>query len=414
MGMTVTEKILARAAGREYVKPGDIVNVQVDNAMIHDNNGPMAIKQFGKLHVDKVWDQNKVFFVIDHHSPATTIKAAEHQATIREFVQEQGIKHFYDCGNGVSHTLMLEQGHVKPGQIIVGSDSHTTAQGALGAFATGIGSTDMAGVLATGQIWFQVPETILINITGDMPAGIDARDVISAVLKDFGPSGANYRAIEFTGEVVEKFDTSEKATLCAMCLEMGAKNAIIIPANLEPEEKAFLTSDPDAKFFQKLNYNVSQLEPLVACPSLPTNIKPVNTIGKIPVNQATIASCAGGSLRDIAVAANILKGRQVHQGVRFLVVPSSKKIYNTALAKGYFQILHDAGAIISSPACGTCAGYEIGALAPGETCISSTTRNMPGRMGPGGQIYLASAATVAASAVAGYICDPRQYLGAGC
>lgn len=409
MGMTVTEKILARAGGKYAVKPGEIVNAAVDRAMIQDNTAPIVIREFGRINKGRVWDPSKVVFVIDHHSPSTSIKAAGHQAKIRRFVHEQGIKHFFDCGNGVCHVLMLEKKLTGTGRVIVGADSHTTGEGATGSFATGIGSTEMAGVLATGHIWLRVPETIKVEITGTIPKGVNVRDVVSLVMKNVGPDGANYMALEYSGDVVRGFDLSERATMCMVGVEMGAKNAIIVPSPGETEDE-IVTSDPDAGYRKVLRFDVSGLEPLIACPNLPTNIKAVKDVGIIAVNQASIGSCAGGSLKDLQLAASILKGRRVSPGVRLIVIPSSRDTYREAMRQGILDVLCESGAVISSPACATCAAYEVGALAPGEVCISTTTRNMPGRMGPGGEIYLAGAATVAASAVTGYITDPREFL----
>ncbi|MFZ7104071.1 MAG: aconitase/3-isopropylmalate dehydratase large subunit family protein [Peptococcaceae bacterium] len=407
--MTVTEKILAKASKKAVVFPGEIVKAKVDKAMIHDNNAPLVMKHFSKIVVDQVWDPERIVFVVDHHSPCTSIKAAQHQAEMREFARKQGVKKFFDCGEGICHVLMLEKGLAGPGQVIVGTDSHTTGEGALGSFATGIGATEMAGVLATGEIWLRVPETIKVEINGDIPSGSDARDVISLVLQKIGASGANYLAVEFTGTTVEKMDLSEKTTLCVMSMEMGAKNAVIVPAEGK-NTGDHLESDPDAGYYAHLVFDVADLEPLVACPSLPTNIRKVEEVEKdrIFINQAAVSSCAGAQLRDLKAAAEILKNKKIAENVRLLVIPASREIYNQAMHEGYLNILHDAGAIISSPACGACGAHDIGALAPGEVCISSTTRNMPGRMGPGGEIYLASAATVAASALKGYICDPRK------
>ncbi|ATW26126.1 aconitase/3-isopropylmalate dehydratase large subunit family protein [Candidatus Formimonas warabiya] len=408
MAMTVTEKILAQAGGRSFVKPGDIITVQVDRAMIHDNNGPLVIKEFNRLNIQDVWDPERIVFVIDHHSPSTSVKAAAHQQSMRKFVKDKKIRYFYDCGSGISHILMLEEGLAGPGQVIVGSDSHTTGQGALGSFATGIGATEMAGVLATGTTWFRVPESILITITGTLQAGVDARDVISQVMKSLGPSGANYYAVEFTGPVIEGFELSEKATLCVMSMEMGAKNAIIVPAH----GPGVVKSDADAGYHARLFYDVSGLEPLVSCPSLPTNVKTAREVEqeKIFIQQASITSCAGASLRDLAVAASIMAGHRVHEGVRLIVVPATRKIYDQALTQGYLKKIFDAGGIICSPGCGNCGAHDVGILAPGEVGLSSSTRNMPGRMGPGGEVYLSSAATVAASAIRGYICDPREFI----
>lgn len=407
--MTVTEKILAKAGGKQVVKPGEIVNAAVDRAMIQDNNAPIVIREFKRINVDKVWDPSKIVFVIDHHSPSTTMKAAEHQAGIRSFVREQGIEHFFDCGQGICHILMLEKKLTGTGRVVVGADSHTTGEGAWGSFATGIGATEMAAVLATGYVWLRVPESVKVEFTGKLQPGVDARDVISLVLKHFGPAGGNYLAVEYTGDLVKGFDLSERATLCMMGVEMGTKNSIIVPSPEEVDEPV-IESDPGASYREVLKFDVNSLEPLVACPSLPTNVKAVRELDRVAINQAVVGSCAGGSMRDLKLAAAMLKGRRVHPGVRFIVVPSSRDTYQEALKQGILEALHGSGAVICSPTCGPCAGYELGVLAPGEVCISTTTRNMPGRMGPGGEVYLGSAATAAASAVTGYITDPREFI----
>jgi homoaconitate hydratase family protein len=401
MPMTATEKILARGAGRDSVKPGEIVDVAVDRAMIHDNNAALVIRNFNLIHSPKVWAPEKVFFFIDHHSPSTSAKATRHQDAMRRFAGEHSIRNFYDCGSGISHVVMLENSFAQPGEIVVGTDSHTTGQGACGSFATGIGATEMAAVLVKGTIWMKVPRTVRVNGKGSLPLGSTARDLVNLVLRHFGPDGANYCAVEFGGEAFDRMNQDERTMACVMSMEMGAKNALFVGGEADP-----------AAYDSIAEFDAGSVKPMVAVPTLPTNAVPAEEVGKekVPVNQAVIASCAGALLSDLKAAAEILKGRTVAGGTRLLVIPATRKIYNDALALGYIQSLSTAGAIISSPGCGACGGHDMGILAEGEVCISSSTRNMPGRMGAGGVVYLGSSATVAASAVTGYITDPREFL----
>ncbi|MDR1745366.1 MAG: 3-isopropylmalate dehydratase large subunit [Planctomycetota bacterium] len=393
---TLTENILARGCGKASVRPGEIVDVRVDKAMIHDNNAGLVIKNFRNIVGATVWNPDRVVFVIDHHSPSSTVKAVKHHQTARRFAKENGITKFYDCGSGISHIVMLEEGLAGRGEIVVGTDSHTTGEGALGAFATGIGATEMAVVLATGTVWFMVPETIRVVLNGAMPAGIDARDVMNAVLARFGPDGANYCAVEFHGPAAMAMSIEERAMCCALAMEMGAKNALFADAG---------EADAGARYSRVEEFDVSSMEQTVAVPDLPTNAKPLREIAaqRIPIDQAFVGACTGGLLRDIEAAATALKGKKVAPGVRLLVIPATRRIYAAALEKGYLQTLHEAGAILGSPACGACGGHDAGILAEGEVCIAASTRNMDGRMGAGGKVYLASAAVVAASAARGYI-----------
>lgn len=401
MPMTATERILAKGAGRQTVKPGEIVDVAVDRAMIHDNNAALVIKNFNLIRSPEVWAPERVYFFIDHHSPSTSAKATRHQDAMRRFAREHSIRNFYDCGSGISHVVMLENGFAQPGEIVVGTDSHTTGQGAFGSFATGIGATEMAAVLVKGTIWMKVPKTVRVNAGGKLPPGSTARDLVNLVLRQFGPDGANYCAVEFGGEAFDRMNLDERTMACVMSMEMGAKNSLFVSEEASPEAYDSITG-----------LDAGSVKPMIAVPSLPTNAVPAEDVGKdrIPVNQAVIASCAGALLSDLKAAAEILKGRTVAEGTRLLVIPATRKIYNDALSRGYIQALSSAGAIISSPGCGACGGHDMGILAEGEVCISSSTRNMPGRMGAGGIVYLGSSATVAASAITGYISDPREFL----
>jgi len=402
MGQTVTEKIIASHAGVEQVLPGEIHQVSVDLLYIHDNNGPIAIQQFALIPGAAVWDPSRVRFILDHHAPATTFRAAEHHRDLRAFAAKHGIE-LIDVGRGVSHAVVLEEGLVRPGQVVLGTDSHTVGLGVRGCLATGIGSTEAAAVMYTGRIWMMVPETIRVVLNGSLPPAVSPRDVALLLLRHFGPSFLNYMAIEFYGDFVDGLGDEERMAITTMCLEMGVKNAVM-PVG-EPDAPR---ADPDARYVSTVTFDVGTLEPMVATPGLPTNGVPVGSAVGTPIQQATLGSCAGAYYHDLATAAEILKGKHIAKGLRFVIVPNSSKVVAKAAETGVLTTLVEAGAVIGSPACGTCAGYEIGCLAPGEVCISTTTRNMDGRMGPGGEIYLAAAATVAASALAGAIADPRK------
>ncbi|NLI91797.1 MAG: 3-isopropylmalate dehydratase large subunit [Peptococcaceae bacterium] len=417
MGLTVTEKILSYKTNRKDITPGQIIEVPVDVAFIHDNNGPIAIQQFSKLPLAKVWDSDKVYFVLDHHSPSSTIRAAQHHRNIRDFAGQYGC-HLIEVGRGISHPVMAEEGIPRPGNIVVGSDSHTVGLGTFGCLATGIGSTEMAAVLATGKIWMKVPETIKIVLNGKLSPGICSKDVALLILKHFGPSFLNYMAVEFEGSLIDKLTLDERMVITVMSLEMGVKNALMpvdsrllakIGAGSAQEE--IISADPDARYVAVIHFDVSSLEPMVATPPLPTSGGVVTDVAGTEIHQAALGSCSGAFYHDLEQAAKILKGRKIAPGVRFVIVPNTSHVMAAAVRSGIIDTLLKAGAIISSPSCGVCGGYEVGCLAPGEVCISTTTRNMEGRMGVGGKIYLASALTVAASAVTGCITDPRNLLG---
>ncbi|MDR3564176.1 MAG: aconitase/3-isopropylmalate dehydratase large subunit family protein [Negativicutes bacterium] len=417
MGLTVVQKILGAKAGQPGPVPGQILDVPVDLAVIHDNNGPIMIEEFAKLPVQSVWDPSKVWFTLDHHSPATTFRAAEHHRALRQFAAKHGARVFPN-GRGVMHPVVAEEGLARPGSVVVGTDSHTVGQGACGCFATGIGSTEMAGVLATGKVWLMVPETVKVTLTGRLGPGLAAKDIALFLLHEFGPQGLNYMALELGGPLMEELSFDERMAVAIMGLEMGAKNVFVAA-----DEKAlvkmggrrdgdwFVTPDADAVYKEERTYDLSGLEPIVAPPSLPTNGVPVQEVAGTRIDQATLGSCSGAFYHDLVQAAWVLENRRVHPDVRFVIVPNTSQVVEKAARSGLIEKLVQAGAVISSPACGTCAGYEVGCLAPDEVCISTTTRNMVGRMGQGGQIYLASTLTVTASAVTGVITDPRQLMG---
>lgn len=416
--MNISEKILAAASGRDEVRPDEIVKAKVDMAMINEITGPLAIEAFHKIGVREVWDRNRIVMVLDHQVPADSVRSAILHKIMREFAKEQNIPNLYDIGfGGVCHQVMMEKGHVRPGMLIVGADSHTCTYGALGAFATGIGSTEMAAVFATGEIWLKVPRTVKVWVEGEFKSFVCAKDLILKIAGEVKADGAIYKALEFAGPTIDSMSVSGRMTLCNMAVEMGAKTGII-----NPDEKAIsyvrgrsgesfraFRSDPDARYERTLKFDVTDLEPQVACPHSVDNVKPVSEVEGTPIDQAFIGSCTNGRLEDLEVAASIIKDRTVKRGVRLLVTPASQEVYLEALKEGLIEVFIKAGACVCNPTCGACFGGHMGLLAPGETCISSSNRNFIGRMGsPEAEIYLASPATVAASALKGEITDPRR------
>jgi 3-isopropylmalate/(R)-2-methylmalate dehydratase large subunit len=417
--MNITEKILAKASGKKAVHPGEIVDANVDMVMVHDLTGPLAVEAFKKIGTPKVWDNKKVVVILDHQVPAESVKAAELHKTMRQFAKDQNLT-FYEVGRGgICHQVMPEKGHVSPGNVVVGADSHTCTYGAFGAFATGIGSTEAAAVMATGKIWFKVPPTIKIEVKGKFQKYVTPKDLILNIIGTLSVDGAIYRAAEFTGPTVKAMSIAGRMTMCNMAVEMGAKNGIIAPDETTeeflagripkmPDLKA-LQSDPDAEYERTVEFDVAKLEPQVACPSSVDNVKPVSEVGNVPVEQAFIGSCTNGRLEDLRVAAQVMKGKKVKDGVRALVIPASQEVWKQADQEGLMQIFTDAGAIVCGSACGPCLGGHIGLLAAGESCVSTSNRNFIGRMGSTqANVYLASPATVAASAIAGRIISPWE------
>jgi 3-isopropylmalate/(R)-2-methylmalate dehydratase large subunit len=416
--MNITEKILAKASGKEAVHPGEIVDAKVDMIMVHDLTGPLAVEAFKKIGVQKVWDNQKAVVILDHQVPAESVKAAELHKTMRQFAKDQKLR-IYDIGRGgICHQVMPEKGHVVPGTVIVGADSHTCTYGAFGAFATGIGSTEAAAVFATGKIWLKVPKAVKINVTGQFPNFVTPKDLILSIIGRMRVDGAIYESAEFAGPTIKVMSIAGRMTLCNMAVEMGAKNGIIEPDEttrkfLEDRVKTLpdfesLKSDTDAHYARTVEFNVSKMEPQIACPSSVDNVKPISKVGNVPIEQAFIGSCTNGRIEDLRLAAKILKGKKVKDGVRALVIPASQEVYKQALNEGLIEIFNDAGAIVCGSACGPCLGGHIGLLAAGEACVSTSNRNFIGRMGSTqASVYLASPATVAASAVTGKITDPR-------
>jgi 3-isopropylmalate/(R)-2-methylmalate dehydratase large subunit len=412
MASTITEKILANASHQKEVSPGDYVVADVSYVMAHDSTAPLAIESFYKI-ADKVFDKDRVIIVFDHFFPAPTVAGATMHQKSRKFVMDQKLSGFHT--NGVCHQLLSEK-YVSPGDVLVGADSHSCTEGALGAFTTGLGSTDIGGAMATGKCWFRVPESLKFNLTGSTRKGVYAKDVILSIVGDVGAAGALYKACEFTGDYVKNASVASRLTLCNMAIEMGGKNGII-----EADQKTldFLNgrtgkifrSDPDAEYENEYEIEVEDVEPQVALPPVVDNVENVSTVEGKPIDQAFLGTCTNGRLEDIAVAAGIVKGKKIARNVRFIVSPASEDVYFAAFEKGYLQELVKAGATICNPSCGACVGRHEGVLCEGEVCVSSMNRNFSGRMGsPEAEIILASPATVAASALAGKIVDPRDYL----
>jgi 3-isopropylmalate/(R)-2-methylmalate dehydratase large subunit len=418
--VNISEKILARAAGKKTVHPGEIVDANVDVVMVHDLTGPLAVEAFKKIGVSKVWDNKKVVIVLDHQIPAESVKMAELHKMLRKFASEQGIR-LYDVGEGgICHQVMPEKGYVTPGSLIVGADSHTCTYGAFGSFATGIGSTEAAAVFATGSLWLKVPEAIKFNIEGKFPKYVTPKDLILHLIGKVGVDGATYKSVEFTGQTMRDMSIAGRMTVCNMAVEMGAKNGIVEPDEttqkfLEarvPKSKLAVDnwkSDADAKYEKTLEIDVSDLEPQVACPSSVDNVKSISKVGDVAINQAFIGSCTNGRIEDLRVAAQIIKGKKVKTGVRALVIPASQEVYAQALKEGLVEVFTEAGALVCGATCGPCLGGHIGLLASGEVCVSTSNRNFIGRMGsPEANVYLASPAVVAASALTGKLTDPRK------
>ena len=418
MGMTITEKILARNAGLDSVRPGTLVNAKLDIAMGNDITAPIAIDLFRKSGAKKVFDINRVVLVLDYFIPNKDIKSAMQAKMIREFALEFGIVNFFDSGNtGIEHALLPEKGLVLPGDLIMGADSHTCTYGALGAFSTGCGSTDLAAAMITGELWFKVPESMKFIFTGKLNPWVGGKDLILYTIGDIGVDGALYKAMEFTGPVIRSLGMSDRLTMCNMATEAGAKNGIVEPDDIteayvsgravRPYE--FIKSDDDAVYETIKEYDVSNLEPQVAFPHLPENTRGVSEAGDIPIDQAVIGSCTNGRIEDLRIAASILKGRKIARRTRLIVIPATPTIYRTALSEGLFDVFLDAGAVISPPTCGPCLGGYMGILAKGERAVATTNRNFVGRMGhTESEVYLANPAVAAASAVLGKIGGPDQ------
>lgn len=418
MGMTITEKILAAHAGRDRVEPGELVSVKVDLALGNDITAPVAIREFEKIGVDRVFDRDRVVLVPDHFVPNKDIKSAEQARIMRQFARRHNLTNYFEVGQmGIEHCLLPEQGLVGPGDLVIGADSHTCTYGGLGAFSTGVGSTDLAAAMALGETWLKVPESIKFVYHGEMPEWVTGKDLILYTIGRIGVDGALYMAMEFTGPAIEAMTVDGRLTMANMAVEAGAKNGIVPPDEttrryVEGRAKrpfTFCSSDPDAGYTQVFDFDVSKMEPAVALPHLPENVKPVSEVAGTSIDQAVIGSCTNGRMDDLRVAARVLEGKRVSHNVRLLIIPGTQEIYRQAMREGLFEIFLDAGAAISTPTCGPCLGGHMGILAGGERSIATTNRNFVGRMGhPGSEVYLSNPAVAAASAVMGHIAAPWE------
>lgn len=417
--MTLAEKILAAKLKKDYVEPGELVEVPVDLTLANDITGPLAIKIFESTKIGKVFDPEKIVLVMDHFTPNKDIKSAEQVRICREFARKYKIVHYYEGGAcGIEHALLPELGLVGPGDIVIGADSHTCTYGALGAFATGVGSTDLAAAWITGKTWFKVPETIKFVYYGKLNPWVTGKDLILYTIGDIGVDGALYKAMEFSGEVIKKISMAERFTMANMAIEAGGKVGLIEPDKKTlayikerfKREPLILKADKKAKYSEIREYDVSKIDPVVALPHLPSNVKPVKELtNKIFIDQVVIGSCTNGRLEDLAIAAKILKNRKVNSNVRCIIIPATPNIYYQALKRGYIRTFIEAGAIVSPPTCGPCLGGHMGILAKGEKAVATTNRNFVGRMGhPESEVYLAGPAVAAASAVLGYIGTPEE------
>ena len=416
MAMTMTQKILAAHAGLDEVVPGQLIEADIDLVLANDITGPVAIRELKKAGMDKVFDEAKVALVMDHFVPNKDIKSAEQCAECRAFAQEHGIVNFFDVGRmGIEHALLPEQGLVAAGDCIIGADSHTCTYGALGAFSTGVGSTDCAAGIATGKAWFRVPSAIRVELTGKKAPWISGKDVILHLIGEIGVDGALYQSLEFTGPGVAELTMDDRFSIANMAIEAGAKNGIFpvdekTVAYMEgrvPREWRVFEADADAAYERTVTIDLAALRPTVSVPHLPENAKPVDEVAGIAIQQAVIGSCTNGRIEDMRVAADILRGRRVADGVRAIVIPATQEVYLQCIREGLVEAFIEAGAIISTPTCGPCLGGHMGILASGERAISTTNRNFVGRMGAiDSEIYLASPAVAAASAVTGVITDP--------
>jgi len=419
MGMTMTEKILATHAGCAKVEPGQLIRAKVDFLLANDITGPQAIPEFDKIG-RPVFDPDKIALIPDHFIPNKDIKSAEQAKVMREFARKHKITHYVEVGRmGIEHVLLPEMGWVLPGEIIIGADSHTCTYGAVGAFATGVGGTDLGASMATGDTWFKVPSTIKVELTGALPEWVSGKDVILTLIGHIGVDGARYQALEFTGPGVANLSMADRFTISNMAIEAGAKNGIF-PVDEKTIEylrarttKPYnvYTSDSDAIYAREIKIDLSTLQPVVAMPHLPENVKKVSDLPEIRIDQAVIGSCTNGRIDDLEQAAKIIAGRKIHPDVRAIIIPGTQEIYMEAMKRGYIAQFIEAGAVVSTPTCGPCLGGYMGILAAGERCVSTTNRNFRGRMGHvDSEVYLASPAVAAASAIMGRIAEPKEVL----
>ena len=418
MGMTMTQKILAAHAGLESVNAGQLINAKLDIVLGNDITTPVAVNEFKKAGFDSVFDKDRIAIVLDHFVPNKDIKAAEQSKQCREFACSHCVSHFYDVGKmGIEHALLPEQGVVTAGDCIIGADSHTCTYGALGAFSTGVGSTDMAAGMATGMAWFKVPAAIKFELTGQLPANCSGKDVILSIIGKIGVDGALYRSMEFTGPGGASLSMDDRLCICNMAIEVGAKNGIF---PVDEKTAAYMegrcertpvvyTADEDAEYEQTIEIDLSQIVPTVACPHLPENTKPAADLSDIRIDQVVIGSCTNGRMEDMEAAYQLQNGKKVADGVRCIIIPATMQLFRECVERGYVTAFIDAGAIVSTPTCGPCLGGNMGILAAGERCIATSNRNFVGRMGHlDSEVYLASPATAASSAITGYITAPEE------
>ncbi|MEE9420398.1 MAG: 3-isopropylmalate dehydratase large subunit [Desulfatiglandaceae bacterium] len=418
MPMTITEKILAAHAGRETVSPGELIQVEVDLALANDITAPLAIAVFDNLGAQEVFDREKIALVPDHFVPNKDIQSAQQVKLTREFARKHRIRHFFELGEtGIEHVILPEKGLVSPGDLVIGADSHTCTYGALGAFSTGVGSTDLGAILATGKIWLKVPATIKVVYEGKLPPWVGGKDLILYTLGLLGVAGAVYHSLEFTGEVIERLSMTHRFTMANMAVEAGAKNGIFEPDEItkayvegrSDRQGNFLRSAPEAFYDQEIRIMVDDMEPQVALPHSPDHVRPISELDSVPLDQVFLGSCTNGRLEDLREAAGLLEGQEVAKGTRFIVIPGSQSIYKEAIKEGIIETFLDAGAVIGPPCCGPCLGGHMGVLAEGERALSTSNRNFVGRMGhPKSEVYLAGPAVAAASAIMGRIASPEE------
>ncbi len=417
MGMTMTQKILAAHAGLDHVVAGQLIRAKLDMVLANDITGPVAINEFEKAGFEGVFDKSKVSLVMDHFTPNKDIKSAEQCKQCRTFARRFDIDNFYDVGNmGIEHALLPEKGIVAAGDAIIGADSHTCTYGALGAFSTGVGSTDLAAGIATGEAWFKIPSALKFELVGELQENVSGKDVILHIIGMIGVDGALYKSMEFCGEGVKSLSMDDRLCIANMAIEAGAKNGIFpvdeiteayMEGRVNREWKKF-EADEDAEYDETYVINLSELKPTVSFPHLPENTKTIDEVGDVPIDQVVIGSCTNGRLEDMEVAAKILKGQKIHPNVRGIIIPATQQIYKDCIKLGYLDIFIDAGCVVSTPTCGPCLGGHMGILAAGERCVATTNRNFVGRMGHvDSEVYLASPAVAAASAIAGKIAGPK-------
>lgn len=418
--MAFSDFVLSKHTGLMNIEPGEIIDAQVNLILVNDVSGPGAIRQFKRMEREKVWDPDKICFVMDHFTPSCNIQSAENCKQIKSFCSDQGIIKYFDIGKmGIEHALLPELGIARPGNLIIGGDSHTCTYGALGAFSTGVGSTDLAFAMATGHLWFKVPETISISFSGDLPKYVTGKDLILLVLKHIGVSGALYKSLEFTGETINRLSMDGRFTLCNMAVETGAKNGIIIPDEITRKYALDCGYEIDDYLYQfkiesesiknQLSFNVSDIFPQVAYPNLPSNVHDLQRIEDIKIDQVVIGSCTNGRIEDLRAAAEILKGKIVSSHVRTIIIPATQNIFKMAINEGLIETFITSGAVVSTPTCGPCFGGHMGILAAGERAVSTTNRNFIGRMGsPNSEVFLANPYVAAASAITGYLTHPCE------